>query len=113
MEILDPGRVGFLMRWRGTVTVGAPGAGREAGAPPAVLGLMATVEVLPDTFQGVPPEAGRGHPTALHGLSRGAPLCHGHLGPARYRKTSCRRMSKVIRVLRRVLSLVLLGFKRL
>jgi len=114
MEILDLGRVGFLMQWRGTVIVGAPGAGREAGAPPpVVLGRAATIaRVLRGTFQGVLPEAGQGHPVAPRGLYRGAPLPHDQ-GPARCRKEAFRWMSKMIRVLRRVLSLVLLGCKRL
>lgn len=113
MEILDLGRVGFLMQWRGTVIVGAPGAGREARAPPLIaLGRAATIaKVLRGIFQRVLPEAGQGHPAAPHGLYRGALLRHDHLGPARCRKRACRWMSKIIRVLCGVLSLVLLGCK--
>lgn len=119
MEILDLGRVGFLMQWRGTVIVGAPGAGREAGAAPLVVpGRAATIaKVLRGTFREVLPEVGQGHPAAPHGLCRGAPLCLGHLGPARCRKKTCRWMSKMIRVLRRSIitsaTKVLLSCKRL
>ena len=98
------------MRWMGTATTGAPGEDHEAGVLPlAAYGVAAAkVEVLQGISQGVLPEAGQGHPAALHGLCRGAPLCQNRLGPAPCHPMSCRRMIRIIKSL-----LMLLGFERL
>lgn len=101
METSDQGRAGFLTQWRGTVTMGALGGGREARALPLVVfGVAATkAEVLRGIFQGVLPGAGQGPPAVLHGLCRGVLLCQSHLGPAPGHPISCRRMIKMIEVI--------------
>ena len=64
--------------------MGASGGDREAGALPlAALGVAATeAKVVLGIFRGVLLGAGQGHPAALRGSCRGAPLCHAHLDPA-------------------------------
>jgi len=89
------------MQWKGTVTMGVPGVDREAGASPlAALGVVATkAEVLGGIFQGVPLGVGQGHPEALHGLCRGAPLCQNHLGSALGHLIPCRWTIRIVKML--------------
>lgn len=77
MVRLGLGRAGFLMLWRGIVTMGAPGGDHKVGASPlAALGVAATkVQVLRGISQGALLGAVLGHPVALRGLCRGVPLC--------------------------------------
>lgn len=97
-EILDLGKASSSTQWRGTTTMGAPGAGRKVGAPPpVVLGAAATkAEALRDIFQRVLLEAGLGLLIALHGLCRGVPP---YLGLARRHPVPCRWMIKIIMLL--------------
>lgn len=97
MEILDLGRAGSSTQWRGTATMGAPGAGRKVGVlPPAVLKVAA--EVPRDTFQGVLLEASQDRPITLCGLCRGAPQGRNHPSLARGHPPPCKRMIKIIKI---------------
>ena len=95
--------------------MGAPEGDREAGVLHLVaLGVAVTgAEVLRGIFQGVL-GAGQGHPAALHGSYRGAPLCHGRLDLAPVHLTRCRRKIKITKLLWDVITnAMLLGFERL